>query len=126
MIFKALFGTCKRRISRASGGFAPCTPTRVLPWTHWGLTAPPDPQLDSAMTYGHCTLCLWHEIVIQVLRGGQHFHQWLSGWVNSFLFFTTWGHRIFCKLYPFIASPHPDINNDPSLSGLSFSPLNFF
>ena len=32
-------------ISRASGGSAPSTPARALPWTVRGLAAPPDPQL---------------------------------------------------------------------------------
>ena len=43
---------------RNSRGFASLTPTRALPWTRWGLTALPGPQLELAMTVGHCISCL--------------------------------------------------------------------
>ena len=38
------FGIVKYKIFGAPGGFAPWTPTRDLPCTRWGLTAPPDPS----------------------------------------------------------------------------------
>ena len=45
-------GTVKCKISRSSGGFVPWTPTRTLAWTCWGLTAPSDPQLHKAISFG--------------------------------------------------------------------------
>ena len=49
------------RNSRSFQGLFPLDPTRALPWTHWGLTAPPGPQLELAMTVGHCISCLRHD-----------------------------------------------------------------
>ena len=117
MIFKALFGTCKRRISRASGGFAPCTPTRALLWTCWGAYSAP--QTPAGFSND-----LWSLHLVPTTRdchtgaeGGGGVSTFINGYQggSTLLFFTAWGHRIFCKLYPFIASPPPDINNDPSL-----------
>ena len=57
--FWPLFTARKCKSVWASGGLAPWTPTRALPWTHWGAySAPPDLQLCAAMTYGHCKLRL--------------------------------------------------------------------
>ena len=48
------------RILRASGGFAPSTPTMALPWICLGGSKrlPPNPQLQR----GHCMLCLQQNI----------------------------------------------------------------
>ena len=40
VVFWPHLGTVKCKISRCSGGFAPWTPNRVLPWTRWGLQHP--------------------------------------------------------------------------------------
>ena len=53
-VFRPFSGNRKCKISGASGGFAPRTPTRALPWTHWGAYSAPRPQLVLAMTSGHC------------------------------------------------------------------------
>ena len=45
------------KISRSSGGFAPWTPTM----DSLGIIQPPDPQLQKAMTLGHCLSCLWQD-----------------------------------------------------------------
>ena len=34
-VIRPFSGNRKCKISGASGGFAPITPTRALPWTHW-------------------------------------------------------------------------------------------
>ena len=50
----------KCQISEVSRSF-PLTPTRVLPWIHWGAYSASRPQLGKAMTYRHCISCLRHD-----------------------------------------------------------------
>ena len=51
-----IFDTLYCRIARASRGFATWTPTRALPWTHWGLTAPPRPPAAPGNDLQVCSL----------------------------------------------------------------------
>ena len=41
--FRPLCGAVNYCVFRASRGFVPWTPTRTLPWTHWGLQRPQIP-----------------------------------------------------------------------------------
>ena len=43
LVLSPFSGTVKYNILRASGGFAPCTPTRLLPWSSWGTYSTPRP-----------------------------------------------------------------------------------
>ena len=43
---KLVFRVLKRQNSRSFRGFAPWTPTRVLPWTHWGPNKAPKPSAE--------------------------------------------------------------------------------
>ena len=43
---KLVFRVLKRQNSRSSRGFAPCTPTRVLPWTYWRPKKAPKPSAE--------------------------------------------------------------------------------
>ena len=119
MIFKALFGTCKHRISRASVGFAPCTPTRALPWTHWGAYSTPRPPAGFSND-------LWSLHLVPTAQdchtGAEEGHTGaaLSSMAirvgQLFSLFHNMGSSNFLQtFYPFIASPPPDINNDPSV-----------
>ena len=60
MYFWHFLANVSCRISRASDGFAPSTPTMALPWICLGAqnASPPDPQLQG----GHCMLCLQQKI----------------------------------------------------------------
>ena len=52
------------RISRASGGFAPWTPIRALPWNRWEAQSAPNPQPPTAGNNDRWSLLsyLWHNI----------------------------------------------------------------
>ena len=40
------------------GGFTPWTPTRALPWTHWGShSTPPRPPADVLCAFSTCLFC---------------------------------------------------------------------
>ena len=66
-----IFGTVYCRIAGASGGFAPWTPTRSLPWTHWGAYTVPPPDNQLLQANGIRSLHI-------VLSAGYHFHLCLT------------------------------------------------
>ena len=74
-IFLAHFRYCKmHKIVRASGGFAPWSPTRALPWTHWGAYSAPRPPAVKgndlwSLQIGPTARC----VPTIHLQGGSHF-----------------------------------------------------
>ena len=80
MLFWLYLGTVICENPKTSGDFAPWTPTRALPFTRWGLTVPPRPPAVIAVTYGHCTSCLRHDIFLHFTPSQPHWKNIQPHW----------------------------------------------
>ena len=75
------------RISRASGGLAPRTPTKALPWICWGLKASPPRSPAAGRSLGVVSTFIPRVIYKQRIHGKTYQFWWESsrknGWKSS-------------------------------------------